>query len=167
MFVNQVSCRIGRIQQGNNIKLLTRLHSHWNGHLSASACLASSLLKSQDELHIENIGSKRDIVCKCPLFSPLTRCLSQTSFCSQKIFRPVAQRNQHNFSSENRRQVRKAILYKHYPSSHFTRLRHLRYAFRKIMQRNAKYERRKMSLAKTKMRERVEENMGKMRDIVS
>ncbi|XP_071833311.1 cardiolipin synthase (CMP-forming)-like isoform X2 [Apostichopus japonicus] len=104
MFVNQVSCRIGRIQQGNYIKLLTRLHSHWNGHLSASACLASSLIKSQDEHHIENIGSKRDIVCKCPLFSPLTRCLSQTSFCSQKIFRPIAQRNQHNFSSENRRQ---------------------------------------------------------------
>ncbi|XP_071833309.1 cardiolipin synthase (CMP-forming)-like isoform X1 [Apostichopus japonicus] len=165
MFVNQVSCRIGRIQQGNYIKLLTRLHSHWNGHLSASACLASSLIKSQDEHHIENIGSKRDIVCKCPLFSPLTRCLSQTSFCSQKIFRPIAQRNQHNFSSENRRQVRKAILYKHYPSSHFTRLRHLRYAFRKIMQRNAKFERRKMSLAKTKMRERGEENMAKMRDI--
>ncbi|KAJ8045498.1 putative cardiolipin synthase (CMP-forming) [Holothuria leucospilota] len=77
----------------------------------------------------------------------------------------VLTRSLHNFSSDSRRQVRKAQIYKHYPSSHFTHLRNLRAAIRKVLQKNAKYERKRLSNARVRMRERLEESLEKVKDL--
>lgn len=168
-FTRRVACgsAIPVMQMLTNTRSITRSNNLRNCLVRTPECLATSLVDTHRDLHCRSIHilHKEGNICDSVSISPPTRCLMKTHI--HTTWRQIAQRTQHNFSSENKRQVRKGALYKHYPSSHFTRLRHLRYAFRKILQRNARCERKRLSVAKAKMRKRVEEGVEKMRDIVS